>query len=110
MGMAGIAMTMANIKPVLDMVKPILNAVPEISEGKHVVERISGGIELDNVSFRYGEDLPLVVDDLSLKIRPGQYVALVGATGCGKSTLMRLMLGEQRDRACSISAGGRYHK
>ena len=93
MGMAGIAMTMANIKPVLDMVKPILNAVPEISEGKHVVERISGGIELDNVSFRYGEDLPLVVDDLSMKIRPGQYVALVGATGCGKSTLMRLMLG-----------------
>lgn len=107
MGMAGIAMTMANIKPVLDMVKPILNAVPEISEGKHVVERISGGIELDNVSFRYGEDLPLVVDDLSLKIRPGQYVALVGATGCGKSTLMRLMLGFETPQKGAVYFDGR---
>lgn len=107
MGMAGIAMTMANIKPVLDMVKPILNAVPEISEGKHVVERISGGIELDNVSFRYGEDLPPVVDDLSLKIRPGQYVALVGATGCGKSTLMRLMLGFETPQKGAVYFDGR---
>lgn len=107
MGMAGIAMTMANIKPVLDMVKPILNAVPEISEGKHVVERISGGIELDNVSFRYGENLPLVVDDLSLKIRPGQYVALVGATGCGKSTLMRLMLGFETPQKGAVYFDGR---
>ena len=107
MGMAGIAMTMANIKPVLDMVKPILNAVPEISEGKHVVERISGGIELDNVSFRYSEDLPLVVDDLSLKIRPGQYVALVGATGCGKSTLMRLMLGFETPQKGAVYFDGR---
>ena len=107
MGMAGIAMTMANIKPVLDMVKPILNAVPEISEGKHVVERISGSIELDNVSFRYGEDLPLVVDDLSLKIRPGQYVALVGATGCGKSTLMRLMLGFETPQKGAVYFDGR---
>ena len=107
MGMAGIAMTMANIKPVLDMVKPILNAVPEISEGKHVVERISGGIELNNVSFRYGEDLPLVVDDLSLKIRPGQYVALVGATGCGKSTLMRLMLGFETPQKGAVYFDGR---
>lgn len=107
MGMAGIAMTMANIKPVLDMVKPILNAVPEISEGKHVVERISGGIELDNVSFRYGEGLPPVVDDLSLKIRPGQYVALVGATGCGKSTLMRLMLGFETPQKGAVYFDGR---
>ena len=37
--------------------------------------------------------MPYVIDDLSLKIRPGQYLAIVGATGCGKSTLMRLMLG-----------------
>lgn len=93
MSMAGIALTVANIKPVLEMVKPILSAQPEVAEGKRVIERLSGGIELSNVSFRYNENMPLVVNDLSLKIRPGQYVALVGATGCGKSTLMRLLLG-----------------
>lgn len=107
MGMAGIAMTMANIKPVLDMVKPILDAEPEISEGKRVVERISGGIELNNVSFRYSENMPLVVDDLSLKIRPGQYVAIVGATGCGKSTLIRLMLGFETPQKGAIYFDGR---
>lgn len=89
-GMAGV---FAQIEPMLDMVRPILETVPEISENKKVVTRLSGGIELNNVSFRYGENEPLVIDDLSLKIRPGQYVAIVGSTGCGKSTLMRLMLG-----------------
>lgn len=58
-----------------------------------MITRLSGGIELNNVSFRYSENMPLVVDDMSLKIRPGQYVAIVGKTGCGKSTLMRLLLG-----------------
>ncbi len=93
MSLASITFTVARIKPVLDMVKPILETVPEVSEGKQVVTRLSGGIELNNVSFRYTETMPLVIDNLSLKIRPGQYVAIVGSTGCGKSTLMRIMLG-----------------
>ena len=104
--LSGIAATVAAIKPILDMVKPIFEAVPEISEGKRVVERLSGGIELNNVSFRYGENSPLVVNDLSLKIRPGQYVALVGPTGCGKSTLMRLMLGFETPQKGAIYYDG----
>ncbi len=91
--LVGMASTFARIKPMLDMVSPILETVPEISENKRVVTRLSGGIELSNVSFRYEENGPTIIDGLSLKIRPGQYVAIVGSTGCGKSTLMRLMLG-----------------
>lgn len=105
--MAGMAMTVANIKPVLETVKPILDAQPEVSEGKKVVERLSGGIELNNVSFRYDDNMPQVVDNLSLKIRPGQYVALVGATGCGKSTLMRLMLGFETPQKGAIYYDGK---
>ncbi len=60
------------------------------------MSRISGGIELNGVSFRYDESMPNVIDNLSLKIRPGQYVAIVGTTGCGKSTLLRLMLGFEK--------------
>lgn len=93
MSFVGIALRMAQIIPAMDMAKPILETVPEISEGKQVITRLSGKIELDNISFRYNDNTPLVLDDLSLKIYPGQYVAIVGATGCGKSTLMRLMLG-----------------
>ena len=96
MSLAGIATTIAQFKPILEMAKPIMDAVPEVSEGKRVIDRLSGGIELNNVSFRYNENMPLVVDNLSLKIRPGQYVAIVGATGCGKSTLMRIMLGFEK--------------
>lgn len=107
MSLASIALTVANIKPVLEMIKPILDARPEISEGKRVIERLSGGIELNNVSFRYNENMPLIVDNLSLKIRPGQYVALVGATGCGKSTLMRLMLGFETPQKGAVYYDGK---
>lgn len=107
MSLAGMAMTVANIKPVLEMVKPILDAQPEVSEGKKVIERLSGGIELNNVSFRYNENMPLIVDNLSLKIRPGQYVALVGSTGCGKSTLMRLMLGFETPQKGAVYYDGK---
>lgn len=107
MSVAGIALTAARIKPVIDMAKPIMDAEPEISEGKQIVTKVSGGIELSNVSFRYEDNSPLVVDDLSLKIKPGQYVAVVGKTGCGKSTLLRLLLGFEKPQKGAIYYDGR---
>lgn len=89
------------------MAKPVLEAVPEIAEGKQVLTRISGGIELNNVSFRYSEHMPLVLDNLSLKIRPGQYVAVVGTTGCGKTTLMRLLLGFEKPQKGAVYFDGK---
>ena len=105
--LAGIALTVAQIKPILHMVKPFFDTAPEVSDGKQVITRLSGGIELSNVSFRYSENMPLVVDDMSLKIRPGQYVAIVGKTGCGKSTLMRLLLGFEHPQKGAIYYDGR---
>ena len=107
MSVAGIALTAARIKPVIDMAKPIMDAEPEISEGKQIVTKVSGGIELSNVSFRYEDHSPLVVNDLSLKIKPGQYVAIVGKTGCGKSTLLRLLLGFEKPQKGAIYYDGR---
>lgn len=104
---AGIALTVANIKPILDMAKPILEAVPEVSEGKQVVTRLAGGIEINNVTFRYNDNMPNVLDNISLKITPGQYVAIVGATGCGKSTLMRLLLGFETPQRGAVYYDGR---
>lgn len=105
--LAGMALSIAKIKPMLEMCAPIMESVPEIAEEKAVIDRLSGGIELNHVSFRYKESMPLVIDDLSLKIRPGQYVAIVGSTGCGKSTLMRLMLGFEYPQKGGVFYDGR---
>ena len=91
--LSGVALSIAQIKPILEMAEPILKTEPESSENKAMVTSLKGGIELSNVYFRYNENMPYVVDGMSLKIRPGEYVALVGRTGCGKSTLLRLLLG-----------------
>lgn len=107
MSLFSIALTFTNIKPTLEMVEPILKAVPEVAEGKRVLTRLSGGIEVNNVSFRYTEDMPQVLDDISLKIRPGQYVAIVGATGCGKSTLLRLLLGFETPQKGAVYYDGK---
>jgi len=105
--MAGTALTAAQIKPVLEMVRPIFDTVPEISKEKQVLKEISGEIELNHVSFRYKENMPLIMDDLSLKINQGQYVAIVGQTGCGKSTLLRLLLGFEKPQKGAIYYDGR---
>lgn len=56
-----------------------------------VPSRLRGEVELDHVTFRYpGVDAP-ALDDVSLRVRAGQTVALVGATGAGKSTLIKLI-------------------
>lgn len=105
--LSGTTGMIAQIKPILEMLSPILNAVPEISEKKNVVNRLSGGIEISNVKFRYEENMPYVVNDLSLKIKAGQYVAIVGKTGCGKSTLMRLLLGFEKPDKGAIYYDGK---
>ena len=107
MALAGIAAGLAQVRPILDMARPILDAEPEVAEDKLVLTRLSGGIELNNVTFRYAEDMPAILDDLSLKIRPGQYVAIVGKTGCGKSTLMRIMLGFEKPQKGAVYFDGR---
>lgn len=106
-GVTGVAQNIASIKPILEMVKPIMDTCPEVAEGKAVLTRLSGMIELNNVSFRYNESTPNIIDDLSLKIRPGQYVAIVGKTGCGKSTLMRLLLGFEQPQKGAIYYDGK---
>ena len=72
-----------------------------------MVTRLSGSIELSKVSFRYRESMPYVIDGLSLKIRAGEYVAIVGSTGCGKSTLMRLLLGFEKPEKGAIYYDGK---
>ncbi len=100
--LAGIAISVASIRPVLEMAEPILQAEPEVAEEKLHVDRVSGQIEMSHVSFRYEDNAPYVLNDLSLTIRAGEYVAIVGRTGCGKSTLVRLLLGFEKPERGAI--------
>lgn len=102
LAVAELTTTFASIKPQLEMVAPILSAVPETDVNKTVVDTLSGAIELSHVSFRYDDNGPDLLSDISLKIKPHEYVAIVGRTGCGKSTLMRLMLGFEVPRKGAI--------
>ena len=104
--LAGAAVQIANIRPYLNLAEPLLKTVPEVSEHKRPVERLSGGLELNNVTFSYREGQPAVLSNLTLKVRPGEYVAVVGKTGCGKSTLMRLLLGFEHPQRGAVYYDG----
>jgi len=105
--LTGVALSVAQIKPILDMAEPILKTEPESSENKTMVTALKGGIELSNVCFRYNDSMPYVVDGMSLKIRAGEYIAIVGRTGCGKSTLVRLLLGFETPEKGAIYYDGK---
>ncbi len=102
MSVVSIAVTVADIGPTLEMAKPIMDAAPESQERKEIVTQLNGAIELSHISFRYDESMPNIIDDLSLTIKPGEYLAIVGSTGCGKSTLMRLLMGFETPQKGSI--------
>lgn len=105
MALAGIAGQVAQIRPLFEMVGPILEAAPETAEDKPSVESLTGGIDVSGVSFRYSETSPYVLRDLSFRVRPGEYVALVGKSGCGKSTILRLLLGFETPECGTIFYG-----
>ena len=105
--LAGIAISVAFIQPTLEMVEPILKTEPEITEQKEAVTSLSGSIDVSHVSFRYEDNMPYVFQDLSLKVKAGEYVAIVGRTGCGKSTLIRLLLGFETPEKGAIFYDGR---
>ncbi len=100
--LTGIAASIASIKPILEMAEPILKAEPEVAAEKQSVSHVSGHIEMSHVTFRYDENSPYILSDLSLNIRAGEYVAIVGRTGCGKSTLVRLLLGFEKPEKGAI--------
>lgn len=98
--------SIAQIPPALNLIYPILNAKPEVDEGKPIVRSLNGDIEIKNLSFRYKENQHKILDDFSMKVKAGDYVAIVGKTGCGKSTLVRLLLGFEQAESGSILYDG----
>ena len=91
--MVGVLFT---LQPMFDMARPILETEAETSQNKMAITSINGNISLENVSFKYTDTGPLILNNLNLDIKEGEFLAIVGQTGCGKSTLVRLLLGFEK--------------
>lgn len=95
------------MKPMYERFKTVLETQPEDQEESELPGKLSGNIELDHITFSYGKDFPLVLNDINLQIKAGEYVGIVGASGCGKSTLLKLLLGFETPSTGSIRYDGK---
>ncbi|MPV59422.1 ABC transporter [Burkholderia sp. HI2761] len=88
----------------------IVFAKPEPDAGARGVpgeaEALDASIEIDNLSFRYADGEPLVLDGVSVKIAAGESVAIVGPSGCGKTTLVSVLLGIHEPTGGTVRIGG----
>ena len=83
----------ASFGPVCEQVLPILAGTPDPRPKPGPPPVLAGALRFESVSFRYGDDGPLILDRVSIEAQPGEFVAIVGESGAGKSTLIRLALG-----------------
>jgi len=93
LSLTAVFVSILQIVPIFQRAQPILDAEPEVGTAKADPGIITGDVEINHVSFRYRPDGPLILDDLSIHINPGEFVAFVGPSGSGKSTIMRLLMG-----------------
>lgn len=91
-----------------DRVADIVKTEPEQGNGdsRPDCNDLDLSIEVKNLSFRYSEFEPFVLKNLSLKINSGECVAITGASGCGKTTLVKIMLGLLEPTEGEIFIGG----
>ena len=89
---SGVVTELQNAFACADRVFELINEQPQLSdEGLPELGSVSGNVDFKNVSFSYDPEVPLI-KDLDLDIRSGQHIAIVGPTGCGKTTLINLLM------------------
>jgi NHLM bacteriocin system ABC transporter ATP-binding protein len=100
-------LTANEINPTFERLRPILETKPEFEDDMVLPGDITGDIEMNNITFAYDQEVGNVIDNLSLHIKPGEYVGIVGSSGCGKSTLLKLLLGFEKPQRGKIYYDGR---
>ena len=91
--MIGGMINLYQLKPQYDRIAPVLNTAIEDEGEKEAPGTLKGEVSLDKVTFAYDKNGSNVLNGIDLKIRPGEYLGIVGSSGCGKSTLLKLLLG-----------------
>ncbi len=93
--------------PRLERAQPFLKAELENQTTAVDPGLLSGRIEMSGIRFAYDEKGPIVLDSLNLNINPGEHIAIVGGSGCGKSSILRLLLDFEKPLAGSITYDGK---
>lgn len=88
---SGVVTELQNAAACAERLFELLDEKEESPDGEGELSDVRGEVELDSVSFSYSPDKKLI-ENLSLKIKPGMRVAIVGPTGCGKTTLINLLM------------------
>jgi NHLM bacteriocin system ABC transporter ATP-binding protein len=105
-GLSAVGTFLALAVPFFDSAAPILTTDRETSSLGGESLALRGAIELSHVSMRYGENEPLVLRDVSLTVDPGELIAIVGPSGSGKSSIMRVLLGFETPELGSVQFDG----
>jgi ABC-type bacteriocin/lantibiotic exporter with double-glycine peptidase domain len=87
--------------------RTILSVKPEVDESKAHPGRLRGALAVENLTFRYRADGPMILDGVSITAKPGECIALTGPSGSGKSTLLNLMLRFETPHSGAIYLDGR---
>jgi ATP-binding cassette subfamily C protein len=95
-----------NVIPLYERAKPILQGLPEVAASQNTPGELSGSIDINHITFRYTADGPAILNDISISINPGEFIAFVGPSGSGKSTLFRLLLGFEHAESGAIYYDG----
>ncbi|KQZ62560.1 hypothetical protein ASD67_13615 [Sphingopyxis sp. Root1497] len=93
-------------RPLAERARPILTAEIEAAGGRADPGRLTGDIQVSGLSFGYDQAMAPLLADLSLSVAPGEHVAIVGGSGSGKSTVLRLLLGFETPTTGSIAYDG----
>jgi ATP-binding cassette subfamily C protein len=106
LGLSHSLISLLQVVPLYERARPILESEPEINLSKAEPGLLNGQIELSRIFFRYHPEGPPILQDVSFRVAPTEFIALAGASGSGKSTLFRLMLGLKllRVAPCSTMA------
>jgi subfamily B ATP-binding cassette protein HlyB/CyaB len=90
--LVGLWQNFQQVKLSVDRMGDLMNAQPEpTNAGVQAMPPLKGRVELRSIHFRYQPETPLVLNDVSLLLEPGEVVGIVGRSGCGKSTLTKLI-------------------
>lgn len=103
---SGVITELQNAFVCAERVFDLIESEPEVAEKTEVLSEVKGNIDLENVCFSYVPERKLI-ENLNLSVKPGQRIAIVGPTGCGKTTLINLLMRFYDVNEGSVSVDGK---
>ncbi|MBQ2948417.1 MAG: NHLP bacteriocin export ABC transporter permease/ATPase subunit [Clostridia bacterium] len=95
------------LKPRLEQIRPLISCAPEVEKDLDHIDQLAGRVTLDHVTFSYSDEGGNILQDVSFDVKPGEYVGIVGRSGSGKSTILKLLLGFETPKSGRVLYDGK---